>query len=197
MKSGGEYEFSYAPLDSILEKVRPVLQKNGIWFVQFTEGHHLLTRLIHVSGEWMESGQMPLMAGSSNAQDFGSAITYAKRYSLSAMLGIASEDDDDGNRAVGNKTKAATGARGTLQAEFEALDSGRQESLRRQMADVVALLGEGRVEDAVNICEKLDDDREKSAAWFLLDSKQRSTIKTYQENMRKRAKNGASEATGN
>ena len=192
MKSGGEYEFSYAPLDSILEKVRPVLQKNGIWFVQFTEGHHLLTRLIHTSGEWMESGQMPLIAGSGSVQDFGSAITYAKRYSLSAMLGIASEDDDDANLAAGNKA-----ARPKAGKDFESLAPERQEVLRRHIADVTALIDEGRVEDAVKVLETITDDTEKVGAWFLLDSKQRSTIKTYQENMRKRAKNGASEAAGN
>lgn len=184
-KTGSEYKFKYAPLDSIVDKIRPVLSKNGLWFVQFTDGHFLFTRLIHLSGEWMESGPMPLLAGSSSPQDFGSAITYAKRYSLSAMLGIVSEDDDDGNRAAGNKTNAG---RKTMGKDFESLPAERQEALRRHIADVVALIDEGRVEEAVTILGAITDDTEKVGAWFLLDSKQRSTIKTYQENMRKKEK---------
>lgn len=101
----GSYKFSYATLDEITDKTRPALLKNGLVCVQMLA--HLgvrpvlVTRLLHESGEWLE-GTAPLAADGKNPQQFGSAITYVRRYALSAMLGVTAEEDDDGNAAVGN-----------------------------------------------------------------------------------------------
>ena len=53
---------------------------------------------MHTSGEWIETDPLGLKAEKQTAQGTGSAVTYGRRYSLSAALGISSEDDDDGNQ---------------------------------------------------------------------------------------------------
>lgn len=91
----------YASLDAIIESVRPILFKNGLSIVQLPmtseiEGHYLETMLIHVSGQWITS-HTPLVMDKNNMQGMGSAITYARRYALGAILGVAPDEDDDGN----------------------------------------------------------------------------------------------------
>ena len=95
------FKSKYAPLDTVLNTVRPILSKNGLSIIQAPSGDGELiivsTTLLHSSGEWMEFPNLVLKADKATAQGAGSAITYARRYALSAILGISSEDDDDGN----------------------------------------------------------------------------------------------------
>lgn len=96
----GARKYAYAELSTIIDATKPVLLENGLVLTHGMEsnGHSALTcRISHVSGEWMESAY-PLAAGL-NSQEMGSAITYGRRYTLCAMLGIATEDDDDGAAA--------------------------------------------------------------------------------------------------
>jgi hypothetical protein len=110
-KTGGSYKFKYATLDGILDAVRPALTKNGLWFVQTLANgdgkYRLETTLMHESGEWVQSEQ-PLFVSDATNQAFGSALTYAKRYALTGMLGIAADEDDDGNGADGNHIREST-----------------------------------------------------------------------------------------
>lgn len=103
-KTGRRVNLKYASLKSILKTARPLLAKNGIAIVQEakTEGNRvtIVNHLFHTSGEWMESEPYSLLATSAIAQEIGSATTYAKRYSLSAFLGLGAEEDDDGNGAT-------------------------------------------------------------------------------------------------
>ncbi|PFA75844.1 ERF family protein [Bacillus cereus] len=106
-----QFRSKYSPLDVVINEVKPMLAKYGLAVNQSTgseeENIVIKTLLMHESGEWMESEPLVLPAyqlgkgGVKNytAQGAGSAITYGRRYSLSAMLGIASESDDDGNGA--------------------------------------------------------------------------------------------------
>lgn len=107
-RTGGEYKFSYAPLDTIMEKIRPTLKANGLAFLQCLNGEFLTTTLLHSSGEWMESDPMPVKVVEPGSQAMGSAITYARRYALTALLGLVTEDDDDGNTADGNAVDDAS-----------------------------------------------------------------------------------------
>lgn len=108
-KNGGSYSFDYTDLNGIFEAVREVYKEHGIAIVQnsYTEvtPNGLLacveTMFLHSSGEWVKSYPIKFAAAQS-MQDFGGQITYMKRYSLSAMLGIATEKDDDANGASGN-----------------------------------------------------------------------------------------------
>jgi len=100
----GEYTFRYAPLDTILEKVRPALTLNGLCLIQgmSEDQNAVVTRLGHASGQWVEHAiRLPRIEGVS-IQDLGGLITYCKRYGAEAALGVVATDDDDANGASGN-----------------------------------------------------------------------------------------------
>ena len=93
----------YADIGAVWEAVRNVLPKHGLSVVQTMRPRDdgkaaMHTMLMHVSGQWI-SGECVLPAPKQDPQGYGSAITYARRYSLSAILGVVSEEDDDGNAA--------------------------------------------------------------------------------------------------
>lgn len=103
------FKSAYSSLASVIDAVRPALSANGLSFVQclhsasthpsFDGGVAVETVLIHESGEQLSCGTLFIPASKQDAQGYGSAISYAKRYSLQSALGIASEDDD-GQAAV-------------------------------------------------------------------------------------------------
>jgi hypothetical protein len=90
----------YLTLDNILNTVRPILTKHGLVIIQALAGEYLVTTIYHVSGQFIQS-EMPFHPMSGNKvtnalQELGGGITYAKRYAISAMLGISVDGDDDG-----------------------------------------------------------------------------------------------------
>lgn len=97
----------YASLNSIMDACRDVLAESGLAVLQMPttpDGHPgtvgLTTRLIHISGEYVEDTfYLPMNdeKGKSTAQVAGSIITYLRRYALAAMLGIVADEDTDGN----------------------------------------------------------------------------------------------------
>ena len=101
------FKSKYAPLNEVLNLVRPILTKYGLSIIQSPSAQGdsvtVTTMILHESGEWIRLDPLTLKADKNTAQGIGSAITYARRYALSAALGISSEDDDDGNIASGNK----------------------------------------------------------------------------------------------
>lgn len=100
-KTGGAYKFKYATFGNIVETTKPILAKNGLSFCQPVQPDGSVTTIImHESGEFIASTLS--IKGEQTPQGIGSSISYAKRYSLSSILGIVSEDDDDGNIAEGN-----------------------------------------------------------------------------------------------
>jgi hypothetical protein len=108
-RDGKNYSYCYADLSDIIESVKPVLAKHGLSFTQETRSDErgqlwLWTTIMHSSGQW-RSGNFPLVL-SQRPQDTGSSITYARRYTLCAALGIQAEEDDDGNAASGNDSES-------------------------------------------------------------------------------------------
>lgn len=105
------FKSSYNSLTSIWEAIRDPLSDNGLVAIQdITTGDRsveVTTRILHTSGEWMEFGPLKIFTKDNDAQSFGSAITYGKKYSLCAALGVVRENDDDGNRASLNTQKVA------------------------------------------------------------------------------------------
>ncbi len=90
--------YKYATLAECLKAIRPHLQPNGLSVTQTTlPGPMLITTLMHESGEWSR-GYLPLHAQggrmTNEMQALGSGITYARRYTLCAIFGLAQEDDD-------------------------------------------------------------------------------------------------------
>lgn len=96
------FKSKYAPLPDILNDVRPLLYACGLSVIQSPGGDgsniSITTLLMHESGEWIETDPLILKADKATAQGAGSAITYARRYAIASVLGISSEDDDDGNQ---------------------------------------------------------------------------------------------------
>lgn len=92
----------YADLSACVEAVIDALNDNGIGLMQTTHpcesGVAVETVLVHESGQTLTSGVLHVPASKQDAQGYGSALTYARRYSLMAICGIAPEDDD-GNKA--------------------------------------------------------------------------------------------------
>ena len=100
------YRSKYADLASVVAAIKPALVSNDLFFTQIThanpEGIEIETILGHASGETMPLGSIFIPVNRKDAQAFGSAITYARRYALQTAFGVPAEDDD-GNAA----TKAA------------------------------------------------------------------------------------------
>lgn len=94
------FKSSYADLATVCKTVFPVLTKHGLSVSQIAEGEGSVTTiLLHTSGEWIK-GTLSLKPTKSDPQGMGSAITYARRYALASICGLATEDeDDDGNAA--------------------------------------------------------------------------------------------------
>ena len=96
------FRSKYADLGSVSDACLPALNKHGIAVIQPTlddeTGRYVETRLIHASGESL-SCRVPLIVQKNDMQGYGSAVTYARRYGLMCMAGIAPEDDD-GNAAA-------------------------------------------------------------------------------------------------
>ena len=94
------FKSSYADLDTVIKSCFPQLTKNGLSIIQGNDtcekgSFYLTTMLLHESGLWIRSKlKMPITKP--DAQGVGATITYARRFSLSAMVGIA-QTDDDGN----------------------------------------------------------------------------------------------------
>jgi len=100
-KTGGSYSFEYATLDSILSTVRPALAANGLALTSLVTSTGLRTVLLHSLGQWI-GHDLPLVH-KDNPQEYGSELTYKRRYGIVALLGVAADEDDDGNTASGNQ----------------------------------------------------------------------------------------------
>lgn len=101
-KTNPAFRSKYADLGACIEAVQDALNANGIALVQSTRedstGVTVETLFLHESGESWASGPLHVPASKQDPQGYGSALTYARRYSLMAACGIAPEDDD-GNAA--------------------------------------------------------------------------------------------------
>jgi hypothetical protein len=103
-RTNPHFKSKYSSLASVIDTVRKPLADNGLSYTQTTEireaGVVLVTTLRHASGQWVAS-EYPLPAVA-KPQELGSALTYARRYSLSALACVAADDDDDGEGARSN-----------------------------------------------------------------------------------------------
>jgi hypothetical protein len=97
------FKSRYADLSSVWDACRLPLSKNGLAVMQTTavvnDKLTVVTTLAHSSGQWMRS-ELPVLVANNNPQALGSALTYMRRYALSAIVGVAPGDDDDGNAAA-------------------------------------------------------------------------------------------------
>lgn len=182
--------YKYADLASVWDACREPLTANGLSVIQAARsiqaGVEIETLLLHSSGEWIsETLAIPVQRG--DAQGFGSALTYCRRYGLMAMIGIAPEDDD-AEAAVNAKPQHGD-FQPSQPAKITARGGARNMLTEAKQQEIDRLAG--RIVDAflakdpdlayaayLDAKEALKGDADAlTACWDLLDSKQRSTLK--------------------
>lgn len=168
------FKSKYADLASIVEAIRASFSKNGLSYTQCVEPSdkdevRIETIILHSSGEWLSCGVLALPVSKSDAQGFGSAMTYARRYGLSAAVGVAPEDDD-GNAAAKAKPQS------TPKDVWETLTPAKQNELQG-VADTVRSLLETDMLAALGCLGDVEDADEKVALWSRFDPKERAAIK--------------------
>lgn len=104
------FKSKYVPLESVVESIDAVAPKHGLSYTQWALNDEngrvgVATMLLHESGEFIEYDPVFMTAEKNTPQGAGSLISYLKRYSLSAVFGITSDQDDDGNASSGNDEK--------------------------------------------------------------------------------------------
>ena len=129
-RSGQKIKYSYAPLSDVLDACRKVLSDNGLAIMQPTkivDGKLIVeTLLSHISGEWIK-GEILIESQTKDPQSEGSALTYARRYALSAMLGIASEEDDDAGLASDKENLKSTEKKAPVgKPPLEKIEAGKE-----------------------------------------------------------------------
>ena len=172
------FRSKYVDLAGCIEAVVDALNGAGIALIQRTfednTGVTVETVFVHESGEMMECGKLHVPASKQDAQGYGSALTYARRYSLMAAAGIAPEDDD-GNAASRTPTPKVSATKTDLVPPHR----------MNVIADVAAAVNERISADdvigAVAEYSGITDVEEKMTLWGMLDSKTRSTIKKQAE----------------
>lgn len=92
--TAGPMRYKYATLAKVLGEVRPVLAKHGLVLSQFVSDDGVSTVVYHESGQWMSFPPLHIEPIGKTPQHAGSAISYARRYSILAICGLATEDDD-------------------------------------------------------------------------------------------------------
>lgn len=146
-KANPFFKSKYADLSSVWDACRQPLSENGISVIQMpqTKGDviYLMSILGHASGQWIK-GEVEIPIAKKDPQTIGSAITYFRRYVLSAMVGVAPDDDDDGEKA---------------QQAFRT--NGTQ--TKPPVPPVVPKLNQNQVEELNFILEECDD---KYQEWF-------------------------------
>ena len=175
------FRSKYVDLAGCIEAVVDALNAAGIALIQRTSenstGVTVETVFVHESGEMLECGKLHVPASKQDPQGYGSALTYARRYSLMAAAGIAPEDDD-GNAA--SKTPAP---------KVSATKTDLVPPTRMAVvADVAAAIDERMsANDLIGAFEEylgVTDVEEKTALWGMLDSKTRSSIKKHAESLK-------------
>ena len=150
------FKSKYADLAAVCDACMPALNANGIAVIQpLTEtefGRSVVTRFIHESGDVLEC-PIPLILGKNDMQGLGSAITYARRYGLMELAGIAPEDDD-GNAAAASAPKANKAAQGLNDAwkdgVLDSLPEGATDAQKaRAFADAIIRDFAGKKEKAL------------------------------------------------
>lgn len=105
------FKSKYADIATVIDAVKPALVKHGLFFTQHPEpserGVCIETMLHHASGESISLGKLFVPANKQDAQGFGSALTYARRYALVTAFGVPTEDDDGNAAAKGSAAQPA------------------------------------------------------------------------------------------
>lgn len=183
-KSNPHFKSKYASLDSVIDAIKPALSKNGLWFTQTfhnIDGYAAVeTTIIHSSGETMSCGTICIPLEKKTPQGYGSALTYARRMSLSTSFGIFADEDDDANAAEDEVAKAAaekekpkpvkklkSGEIGVLAMEtISFLGMNADASLAAMIAFITALQEKYPNQAVLDVVVGLRADRDKFFRWY-------------------------------
>lgn len=106
------FKSNYVTLDGVVKAIDDGIKETGLSYIQeaTSEGASVkvATHIFHESGQFISLDPLILPTSKNDAQAFGSAVTYAKRYALASAFGVTSDIDDDGNKAVENMPKRIT-----------------------------------------------------------------------------------------
>lgn len=175
-KTNPAFRSKYADLGACIDAVEDALLANGIAFIQETfedsTGVTVETVFLHESGEERRCGRLHVPAAKQDPQGYGSALTYARRYSLMAACGIAPEDDD-GNRAT-NAVKATASATEIL---MRPISSERNEVIRSAALACIAEWKKGNKQAAYDEVSGLTEEEERMRLWQFLKSE--AALRTY------------------
>jgi len=188
------FRSKYVQLSGCIEAVVDALNAAGIGLIQRTSedsaGVTVETIFVHESGEMMECGKLHVPASKQDAQGYGSALTYARRYSLMAACGIAPEDDDGNGASKAKedeekaKAEAKTPAPKVSATKTDLVPPNRM----AVVADVAAAIDERMsANDVIGAFEEylgITDVEENTALWAMLDSKTRSSIKKHGQSLK-------------
>lgn len=136
---GEHYTFHFADLRKVMDTIKPELKKRGLVVWQVLEGTGVRTTLIDKdSGQWISALVEIPTVEQKNIQYYGSVFTYLRRYSLTTMLGLVNDNDDDGNQADNNKTKVKVDGKPALTYEvmskmIEEVEKGNWKEVEKQM----------------------------------------------------------------
>lgn len=172
------FKNKYASLAGVRDTVTPTLAEHGLAVVQLLghepDGITCETVLLHTSGQWL-SERLYMPATKKDAQGYGSAITYARRYALMAICGVVGDVDDDANAATNKPTKEPITPTAGL---WESM-TPKQQSRLTDLADLAKeALANTEPLEALRVMNDAGlDSEEKMAIWTRFDSKQRSAMK--------------------
>lgn len=184
------FRSKYADLSACVEAVIDALNANGIALMQQTHecenGVMVETVFVHESGETLSSGKLHVPASKQDAQGYGSALTYARRYSLMAACGIAPEDDD-GNAA--SRRQEPVDQAGARHAALLTPISRERETVIKLAAS--AAIVRWKKDDQIGAYEEISgitDQEEKNRLWQYLkaESALRAFIKKHAQELREK-----------
>jgi len=139
-KINPHFKSRYADFSSCMDACRLPLAENGLAIIQSCETIdgklNLVSMLAHISGQWMKS-EFPIITTKMDSQGIGSAMTYAKRYSLCGLIGIVADEegDDDGEAAVGRPKQEVN----LLPSLLQMFDPSDKELVKEYISEVKKL----------------------------------------------------------
>ena len=148
------FKSKYVPLENVVEAIDDVAPKIGLTYSQYPvttdDGKvGISTVLLHESGEFIEYPPATTKPDKNTPQGVGSALTYMRRYSLSAVFGITSDQDDDGNEASGNAKAKQTSNKNVQMASAQTIGT-----LKKEVIEFTKLIKGTEKEAPQNVVEQ-------------------------------------------
>lgn len=178
------FKSKYADLSSVVSAIKPVAAEFGLGYIQVShnvDNHAAIeTVIVHESGESFSCGIVSVPVAKVDAQGFGSAMTYARRYSLSAAFGVCPEDDDGNAAAKAPPKGVASISPNDVGKDFwNNANAEERAYLQGQIDAIRGHLAVNEAQAAATEFYAMKDQEEALAVWSQLGSKERAAIKQF------------------